>query len=214
MPIKVAVLGSTGLVGRVLVDQLADCEGVCHVTAITRRATSWSSPKVQVKVIDFDEMAENADVFDVDAVFLCLGTTLSQAGSIAAQRRVDVDYQYEAAQLAHERGVPHVLLVSSSGANARSLSPYLAMKGELEERLEALNFQHLTILQPSLLLGERDRPRFAEGIGAAVLPWVCRLPVLTRFRPIEGEVVARRLLQEALAPRSGVTRLRLDEVFL
>ena len=105
-----------------------------------------------------------------DVLFSCLGTTKKQAGSIAAQRIVDFDYQLQIAQIAVENGVPHYLLVSSSGANAKSRAAYMKMKGELEEQVKALPFQRISIFQPSLLLGDRPESRFGEQLAALFMP--------------------------------------------
>ncbi len=78
-------------------------------------------------------------------MFSCLGTTHKQAGSIEAQRKVDLDYQYEAAQLAAGQGVRHYLLVSSFRADADSDNAYLKMKGELEKRVQNLPFERISI---------------------------------------------------------------------
>jgi uncharacterized protein YbjT (DUF2867 family) len=94
------VIGATGLVGRALVDQLADADHICKIITLTRRSAIHSSPKVFNQVVDFDHLEDHAALFNGDFLFSCLGTTLKQAGSVAAQRKVDLDYQLKAAQLA------------------------------------------------------------------------------------------------------------------
>ena len=156
------VIGATGLVGRALVAQLAQNDGVERIVTLTRRAVEYHSPKVENHVLDFAQLARHAELFRGDVLFSCLGTTRQQAGSIAAQRLVDVDYQFAAAQLAAQQGVRHYVLVSSSGADASSRNAYLQMKGELEQKVSALPFARISIVQPSLLLGERTERRVAD----------------------------------------------------
>lgn len=55
------------------------------------------------------------------------------------------------------------ILVSSGMASSSSYSPYLKMKGELEDSVKALNFPSTYILQPGLLFGPREKKRTAEG---------------------------------------------------
>lgn len=210
---KTIVLGATGLVGAHLVKQLSACESVSQVLAITRRPLTDLPAKVESTVVDFNRLDDYAEVFTGDALFSCLGTTLKQAGSIAAQRMVDFDYQYQAAKLASQAGVEHYLLVSSSGANANSASPYLKMKGELEVAVRELNFKHLSIVQPSLLLGSRAEKRSAEGLAAMILPTLCKLPGLQRYRPIHGSQVAKKLLELSINPTVQFQRLSLQQVF-
>lgn len=210
---KAIVLGASGLVGSHLVQQLVNASHVDKIIAITRRAVDFKSPKVHNAVVDFDDLANFKEAFEGDVFFSCLGTTRKQAGSIKAQRKVDFEYQLEAATLAIQQGVEDYFLVSSSGANANSHSPYLKMKGQLEGAISELPFKRISIIQPSLLLGERDQSRVAEGIGSLVLPMLCKLPGLSRFRPIHGFQVAQKMVQLSEQRNTGFLRLTLDEVF-
>lgn len=207
------VIGSTGLVGSALVEQLIASDLVDQIITLTRRPDPRESSKVSNHVVDFEQLSDYEALFAGDLLFSCLGTTIKQAGSIQAQRRVDLDYQYEAARLAAKQGVSHYLLVSSSGANARSPSPYMKMKGELEEKVKDLAFTHISILQPSLLLGEREQMRMAENIGSLILPALCKLPGLSRYTPIRGSEVAQKMLEVAASPSEKITTFTLDEVF-
>lgn len=207
------VIGATGLVGRALVDRLAAASHVSQVLTFTRRAAAHASGKVTNHVLDFDRLEDAAAAFRGDLLFSCLGTTLKQAGSVEAQRKVDVDYQLAAARLASRNGVRHYLLVSSSMANADSRNPYLRMKGELERSVLSLPFERISIFQPSVLVGERARPRPGEAAAAAVLRAVCILPGLRRHRPIRGDEVAARMIQVSREAGPAVEWFRLDEVF-
>lgn len=207
------VIGATGLVGSNVVEVLVNSQDISKVVTITRRPQPHSSEKVENHVIDFERLSEAASLFMGDMLFSCLGTTAKTAGSIKAQRRVDLDYQYIAAQLAESQSVDHYLLVSSSGADSRSLSPYLRMKGELEDRVQDLKFNQISIFQPSLLLGDRGESRFAEEIASRVLPLLCKLPGLNRYRPIQGQEVAQKMVDIGLHSNPGIQRYKLDDVF-
>lgn len=208
------VVGATGLVGKALVEKLVNADHVSEVITLTRRPAEHPSPKVHNNVIDFDQIENYVSSFNGDLMFSCLGTTRKQAGSIAAQRQVDLEYQYKAAQLALSNGVKHYLLVSSSGANINSKNAYLQMKGALEERVQALSFDHISIFQPSLLLGKRDEKRIGEIIGSLTLPILGIIPGLRRFRPIKGEQVAAKMIQVSKNTGSALERFVLDEIFI
>ena len=207
------IIGATGLIGSKVVELLINAEHVSRVVVITRRPISYASEKIENYVIDFGQLSANQHLFSGDMLFSCLGTTIKQAGSIAAQRLVDLEYQYTAACLAYDQGVSHYLLVSSCNANQNSLSAYLKMKGELEVKIQSLDFKHTTIIQPSLLLGERDDLRFAESLGSKVFPLVCRLPGLKRYRPIPGKLVAEKMIALSKKPATKLNTLSLDQVF-
>lgn len=208
------VIGATGLIGQALVDQLAAADFIGRVVTLTRRPAGHPSGKVHNQVVRFEHLEAHAEVFSGDMLFSCLGTTRKQAGSIAAQRVIDVDYQFKAAQLAAGQGVPHYLLVSSSGANARSRNAYLQMKGELEQRVQDLGFDRISIFQPSLLLGRRAAPRPGELLWSAILPPLCVLPGLRRFRPIRAIEVAAKMVRVSANPGPPLAWFRLDEIFL
>lgn len=132
-----------------------------------------AEPKLTNTVVDFEALDTVAQVFDGDALFLCLGTTRKLAGSIPAQRRVDLAYQLLVAHLARAHQVRHCLLVSSARADANSISPYLRMKGELEDSLQLLNFARLCLFAPSLIIGRRPDTRRGEQLASAALSTLC-----------------------------------------
>ena len=207
------VLGATGLVGGAIVEQLSKQKCIETVTAITRRDVEFESPKVVNQIVDFDELSAATELFQGDLFFSALGTTRKQAGSISEQRKVDLDYQLQAATLAAKNGVGHYLLVSSSAADSRSRSAYLKMKGELEDAVIKLQFERLSIFRPSLLLGDRAKFRAGEALGAKILPAICSLPGLNRYRPITGEQVARKMVDASLKSGPPYQVFNLDEIF-
>ena len=56
------------------------------------------------------------------------------------------------------------MLISSASANANGLMAYTKMKGELEESVKALNFDHTVILRPGMVVGSREESRPAEAV--------------------------------------------------
>ncbi|MEP4890724.1 MAG: NAD(P)H-binding protein [Aliiglaciecola sp.] len=209
----VIVLGATGLVGKNLVNRLVLDKDVNKVIAVTRRPIEYQSNKVTNQVVKFDELDKYADIFTGDVLFSCLGTTVKQAGSVQKQRKVDVEYQYQAANIAADNGVHHYILVSSSGANAKSVSAYLKMKGELEDAVALLPFARISILQPSLLIGERDNFRLGETLASCLLPALCKLPFFKRYRPITGDEVAKKMVSISHSAKTAKQVYRLDELF-
>ncbi|MBH0000857.1 NAD(P)H-binding protein [Pseudoalteromonas sp. NSLLW24] len=211
---KTAILiGATGLVGNELLHKLLKSDRYTKVVTLSRRALPITHAKLVNHVIDFEKLTQYVELFKGDVLFSCLGTTRKQAGSTQAQRKVDFDYQFIAAQLAACNGVTHYCLVSSSEANTHSNSAYLKMKGELEQHIKALPFDKISILQPSLLLGDREQFRVAEKIGSIIFPVITRLPFLKRYKPITGEQVAQKMLSVSLAQQAKLFYYVLDELF-
>lgn len=208
------VLGASGLVGKAIVDQLVEAEHVQTIRTLTRRSVEHRSPKVSNHIINFEQLYDHPDLFTGDLFFSALGTTRKTAGSIAAQRVVDLDYQLEAAQIASKNGIEHYLLVSSSAADSSSKNAYLKMKGDLEDAVRALPFKRISIFRPSLLLGERNDFRAGEIVGSKILPIMCRLPGLRRYRPISGAEVAARMIEVGSSNGPSFQTYDLDEIFL
>jgi len=207
------VIGATGLIGRALIDQLVDAEHISKIITLTRSQATHPSSKVENHVINFDNLIESKHLFKGDYFFSCLGTTIKQAGTIGAQRKVDVDYQLKAAHIAADNGVAHYLLVSSTGANTQSNRPYLRMKGELDQKIKALPFKRISIFQPSLLLGHRDEVRMGEKIGGWLMTILCIIPWFRHLRPIKGEQVAAKMIKVSQQQGASIERFCLDELF-
>ena len=100
----------------------------------------------------------------VDCVVCALGTTISKAGCKEAFREVDYVLPLAFARSAHEHGAETFVLVSASVASVSSPFFYPRIKGEIERDIELVGFKSLIIVRPSLIGGERDEPRFREGI--------------------------------------------------
>lgn len=195
------VLGASGLVGSHVIELLSQAPWVSRVYAITRRPVAYENPSIENWVVDFDSLSQNLHSYlagiKCDALFSCLGTTKSAAGSIKAQRVVDYEYQKCAAEIAANNAIPHYLLVSSIGAAPSATSSYLKMKGELERDVKTLPLNQVDIFNPSLLLGARQDHRLAEGLGAKVMPWLTKTLGLHKYRPIQAHHLAQAMVEQA-----------------
>ena len=187
------VAGATGLVGQAVLHQATRDPHWGRVVAVVRRPpTPAERGRAEALVVDFDRLGEHADALRADAVVCALGTTRRQAGSAAAFRRVDYEAVLALARVARAQGARHFLLVSATGANPRSALLYNRVKGEVEAAVSALGYPCLTILRPSLLLGQRREFRLGEAI-AKPLAWLAP----ARLRPIHADTVARAILRAA-----------------
>jgi uncharacterized protein YbjT (DUF2867 family) len=148
-----------------------------------------------------DALAQVVD--PIDTVFCCLGTTRREAGSKAAFIHADYTLVVDTALTGLRLGAKHMLVISAMGADPHSLFFYNRVKGEMEQALRAQAWRNLTILRPSMLLGERDNRRANE---ALLAPLFRLLP--GNWKSIDARDVAQAMLSEALAPaQEGVTVL-------
>jgi uncharacterized protein YbjT (DUF2867 family) len=211
---KVMLLGATGLTGGKVLEGLLASTGVSSVVAPVRRAIDVSHEKLEQHEIDFDRIHEHGELFAVDAIICCLGTTISKAGSREQFRKVDFGFPLKAAELGRANGAKAFVLMSAIAASSSSTVFYNRVKGELEDRVRALGYPWLSIYQPSLLLGEREERRVAEGLGMKAMPLINRVLIgpLERFRGIEAATVARAMVNEVVsmvseAPAEPVVRV-------
>lgn len=204
---QVLITGATGLVGGNLLRMLLNEPRIHAITAPTRRPLAdtvgvYNPHDPQLS----DALAQVTD--PVDIVFCCLGTTRREAGSKEAFIHADYTLVVDTALAGRRLGAQHMLVVSSMGANANSPFFYNRVKGEMEQALIAQKWPRLTIVRPSMLLGERDKQRTNEKFLA---PLFRLLP--GNWKSIEARDVARAMLAEALAPGDeGVTILTSSEL--
>lgn len=212
---KVALLGSTGLVGKNVLKLLARLEQVVRVYCPVRSAPDPVSmgilqgvSKIDFDVVDFLQVGTPesaayeqilAGVLGCDAVICCLGTTIKQAGSKAEQERVDTRLPLTLAAIAKKAGVKNFLCVSAMGADSHSPFFYNRLKGMLEEGLTMMNFETLTLVRPSLLLGKHSDRRLGEELMQKLFG---KNPMLVPsfFRPVHAETVAAHLVASLLSP--------------
>ena len=188
------LLGATGLVGSYVLRRLLQTPAYARVTVWARRDIGASHPRLSVEIVDFERLAERR--VEAQDVYCCLGTTLKQAGSQAAFRRVDHDYPVALARAAARDGARRLLVVSALGANPDATLFYNRVKGEMEAAVRRAGVAKTCFFRPSLLSGPRKEERLGERIGlvaGAVLG-----PLLGKYRPIHAELVAEAMLALAL----------------
>lgn len=206
---RVLLAGATGLVGRECLGLLLADKAFTHITAVVRRPLSVTASKerLSVEVLDFEGLGSRPSIFEVDTIICALGTTIREAGSKAAFKRVDYDYPLRIAQLGLAKGASHFVLVSSLGADPHSRFFYNRVKGEVERGLVKLRYRSLTVVRPSLLVGVRERRRMGEEI--AKLAGYLTPP---SYRPIAARSVAMVLVWSAREGRPGFQTIENSEL--
>ena len=196
---RVMLLGATGLTGGKVLQGLLGREEVTQVVALVRHKLPTLHDKLAQHEVDFDRLEDHAELFDVDVIICCLGTTIKKAGSQDQFRKVDLGYPMKAGELGRSRGVRAFILMSAIGASSSSTIFYNRVKGELEDALRDLDYPYLSIYHPSLLLGDRKEQRTAESLGIKAMPLVNRLLIgpLDKYRGIEAQTVASAMVNEA-----------------
>ena len=206
-PARIALVGATGLVGRKVIE-IASAGDEARIVGIARREAALPpGARMEMFVAEPDKWAEVFEAVRPRALICALGTTWKKAGRDEATfRAVDHDLVLATAQAARSAGVPNMVLISAAGADARSKTLYMRVKGETEDALSKVGFKRLDILHPGLLRGAREGDlRFAERAAIIAAPLVD--PLLSgsweRFRSIDAGLVAEAALGLALRRAGG-----------
>ncbi|MBF0575619.1 oxidoreductase [Dysgonomonas sp. GY617] len=208
------LLGASGLVGSFLLDILLKSEEYSSVVIFVRKEINRKHPKLVEHVIDFDQLDKYANLVQGDDLFCCLGTTIKQAKTREAFKKVDYYYPLRFAEMAKENGVQQYLMVTSIGANAGSSVFYLKTKGESEEAIKKVNLSSTSVFRPASLLGPRKEVRAQEKIGEAVLKLVSFLLVgkLKKYKPVQAEKVAQAMYTIAQSPKEGFSIYESNQI--
>lgn len=180
----VVLAGATGLVGRYLQQVLEE--------------DAFYDDRIALQRSDYADLR----LPPVTHLFCCLGTTIKKAGSQQAFRAVDFDLVLNFARAGRAAGAQRMMVVSSVGANPKSSSFYLRVKGEMEEALAGLGFEALHIFRPSVLLGQRLEPRSGEqwGIRLTRAFEFVLVGAASKYRPMPVGVLANAM---AIAAERG-----------
>jgi len=200
------VAGATGLVGDLLLRRLVLHPDYGAARALCRRQPD-DDPRVEWVPTDFTNLDELGDRLAVDDVYCCLGTTRQKAGGLAAFEAVDYGMVVDLARATRKAGANRFIVISALGASRFSPFFYLRVKARMEHEVSRLGFDAVHILRPSLLKGFRPEFRFWEDFWLnTVMPWASELMLgpLEPLQPIDGDVVARSMIELAIRGRSGV----------
>ena len=205
---KVTLIGATGLIGDEVYRRLHSDRAI-NLTVVARRKHHALTHTDRWHVINFDNLAAHQASFDCDTLVIALGTTIKQAGSQAAFKKIDYDYAYQAAELAKNQGVQRIICVTAVGADIQANAFYSRVKGELENALRALTVNEIIIIRPSLLLGKRDQLRLGEQVGQWLTPILSPLlrGSLAKYRPVSGEQVGELICDLIAKPITPGSRI-------
>jgi len=208
---KAIVIGSTGMVGTQLIKLLIENNEYSEIISLVRRPSGVNHPKLNEQIINYDQPESWSDLVKGDVLFSTLGTTIAQAKTKDSQFKVDFTYQYVVAEVAAKNGVSNYVLVSSAGANSKSGTFYINMKGKLEDAIQLLPFKVIVILRPGQLDGNRIENRMGEKIALSVMYGLNKLSFFKKYKPIQALQVAQAMINADKMEESG--SYSLNQVF-
>ena len=200
----VTLIGATGLIGHHLLLLLLDDPLIDTVRILIRRPIDLQQPKLEKKIVDFNDADSLLVAIDnSDIVFCTIGTTQRKVkGNKNAFRKVDYDIPVNAARFCKITGCEKFIFVSSVGANHKSNNFYLNLKGEVEDAVESAGISSVHIMRPSLLLDDRKESRPLEKIGKKIMAGISFL-LASKYKPIHGKFVAKAMLEASKKKETG-----------
>jgi uncharacterized protein YbjT (DUF2867 family) len=213
-PSTALIAGATGLVGKELLALLLDSPACREVHSLVRRPQAQPHSKLKNHVVSFSELGTASSqalaLPALDEVYICLGTTIKVAGSQAAFRAVDFDAVLAVARLGIARGATKIGVVSAMGASSKSGVFYSRVKGEMEDAVQQLGYQSVTIARPSFLAGDREALAQATRPGEKIALSAMKLfsPLIPKnYQSVSARDVATGLLRQVQSGQRGTSVL-------
>jgi uncharacterized protein YbjT (DUF2867 family) len=202
----IIVAGSSGLVGRETVKHLILDSACSEIILLVRKTSEFSHPKVREILFDFTREKYELESVQADSMFICVGTTMKKAKTKETFKNVDLDIPVKLAKMALEKNIQNVSVISAMGANSHSAFFYNKVKGEMESQLISLNLPSLTIVRPSLLIGDREEFRLGERFAEKVYKAFPNI-YPKKYQPIEASMVAKAMLKANSDPQDKKVKI-------
>jgi uncharacterized protein YbjT (DUF2867 family) len=170
--LSIIILGATGAVGGEALKSLIATNQFEKITLLGRRNVEGiSNKKITQHKMDIFNVNSYENVLLNHSIAICtLGvgepSKVSKEDFIKIDKKAVIDF----AKACKKAGVRHFELLSSVSIDVKSSSFYLRTKAELVEVLKDLNFERLSVFQPSMILTPTNRYGILQGITLAVWP--------------------------------------------
>lgn len=173
---KIVIVGSTGMVGGIVLQLSLYSDEISEVIALVRKTTNIKHEKYkEVIVADFLNYDNYTHLFNETAVvYYCLGV---YTGSVPSDefRKINYDYPLNFAKALHSKSPGAVFcLLSGQGADRteKSTMQFARDKGAIENALSALNFSSFYSFRPGYIYPttKRKEPNFFYTVSRFLYP--------------------------------------------
>ena len=207
------ILGATGLTGSILLKKLLKDPVYEKIKLFSRSTADMNSPKIKEHLIDMFQLENHSEAFKADVVFCCIGTTKSKTPDKETYKKIDYGIPVTAAKLAKQNGIETFIVISAMGADANSSIFYNKTKGEMQRDVLSQNIKNTYILQPSLIVGDRDENRFGEKVATFFMKTFGFL-IPKKYKMIKAETIAKAMLALAKKefPKQQITSDEIKQI--
>lgn len=213
--LSVVMMGASGAVGGQALASLLTMPEVNHLTLLGRSSISdIQNEKVRQHSINIFEVSSYENHLSDHQVAICaLGVGQPSKMSREDFVKIDKDAVLDFAKACKVAGVQHFELLASVGTNAKSSSFYLRTKGELIEGLKELQFEHLSIFEPSMILTPTNRYGFSQALTLFIWPLLKPLLIggLRKYRGIKVNQLGKSMAMNVLKKKNGTEHLQWND---
>ena len=212
------IFGSTGFIGTKVVSHLKNFEG-STITISRKKNLDFGGLVDQIIVEDFN--LKNIDLPKINHVFICLGTKLRAWELIFMNKerkdifiKTDLDLIINAAKKAKASGAKTISLVSAVGVKEGSLNTYMDIKGKVENEIIKLGFESTNFFRPGHLQGKASSEKWDTAVADffSKIMDVFLVGPFTKFKSIEGDSVAKAMVNETLNSKPGINIFYFKEM--
>lgn len=214
---SIVMLGATGAVGTETLQTLLQFKNIQQITLLGRTPIpNLNADFVQQHKINiFDSSSYQSYLQNHTTAICTLG--VGEPSKISREEFVKIDKTavLNFAIACKKANVKHFELLASVGIHPTSNSFYLRTKGELVEELKALNFERLSIFQPSMILTPTNRYGISQAITLKVWPLLKPLLMgsLKKYRGIPVQVLGQAIANNVFVQGQAYEILQWDEFY-
>ena len=200
------IFGSTGLVGSHLLNLITQDETYTKIKLFVRSQLELKNKKIEIFITDFKDFSLIEKYLYGDDCYFCIGTTKKETPNKKEYLRIEYDLPVVIGKIAKTNKIKSFIYVSSLGSNQNSTYAYLKNKGKAEIKLKSYGFDKLTIIRPSLMLGNRKKFRLGEYLSQKIFTYLSLLFLgpFSKYKAIHSHQVAKSMLI--------ITKSKLNEV--
>lgn len=212
---RACIMGATGLLGGFCLNMLLQSNHYGEIVSIVRKRSGILHPKLREMVVDFDNLSDYRNELKANHYFCCIGTTIKKAGTKEKFKKVDYEYPLKLAEIAASHEASVFSVITAMGADSNSLIFYNKVKGELQDKLKKVPIPSINVLQPSLLLGEREELRAGEKVGALLMKSTSFLMqgALKKYKAIDAVQVAKAMVSISIQENKGFNIYTSDKLW-
>jgi uncharacterized protein YbjT (DUF2867 family) len=205
--LSVVMLGASGAVGTETLNTLLKLKNIQHITLLGRNPI----PNINVNFVEQHKISISdtnsySNYIENHTTAICtLGVGEPSKASKEDFIKIDKIAVIDFATACKKAGITHFELLASVGISPTSNSFYLRTKGELVEALKELNFERLSIFQPSMILTPTNRYGISQAITLKVWPYLNPILIggLKKYRGIPvnilGQAMAKNIFNKGEA---------------